>query len=59
MALKDNCVYLNVQVDKDLKRRVRSWGIANDITLTQIVSDVLEEFVDAKEKKEDYERGLK
>ena len=59
MALKDNCVYLNVQVDKDLKRRVRSWGIANDITLTQIVSDVLEEFVDAKEKAEDYERGLK
>ena len=59
MALKNNCVYLNVQIDKDLKRRVRSWGIKNDVTLTQIVSESLEKFVDAKEKKEDYERGLK
>ena len=58
MALKNNCVYLNVQIDKDLKRRVRSLGIKNDVTLTQIVSESLEKFADAEEKKEK-ERGLK
>jgi len=58
MALKNNCVYLNVQIDKDLKRRVRSLGIKNDVTLTQIVSESLEKFADAEEKKEE-ESGQK
>ena len=52
MALKDNCVYLNVQIDKDLKRRIRVWAANHATTATQMVINELTRFLDAEEKAE-------
>jgi len=48
-----NFCYLNVLIDKDLKRRLRVYAAEHDVTATQIVVDELTRFLDAKEKKDD------